>query len=233
MKRFTFQCAGCGIKLLATEDIIGMHIRCESCNVKQEVMKPEEKVSAAITPNVTKLKVSNPKGPFKQLKKRRILLMVAFVLLVGSLAHALNSFIKVENTNPSEAIQVAERAVTLRDNSKNSPKVSKFMDDSEKSIETVLVSVVPAATLSKSPLIVSKDIQGILEKYCTDCHGAKKKKGDIRLHGIANLEKDFQSNILNKIEEQLFIEKMPPDDEDQLSKNELKILKTWINSQYN
>ena len=79
---------------------------------------------------------------------------------------------------------------------------------------------------------VPASVQGIFEKYCTDCHGAKKKKGDLQLHDIANLEKDFQSNILNKIEEQLFIEEMPPKDEEQLSENELSILSEWIENQY-
>ena len=81
-------------------------------------------------------------------------------------------------------------------------------------------------------VIVTEEVQGILEKYCTDCHGAKKKKGDVRLHDIGSLEKDFQSNLLNKIEEQLFIEAMPPKDEEQLSEKELGKISDWLETQY-
>jgi cytochrome c553 len=98
------------------------------------------------------------------------------------------------------------------------------------SIVSLIMSCFPLTAGQK--VAVPAKVQGILEKYCTDCHGAKKKKGDIRLHDIANLENDFQSNILNKVEEQLYIEKMPPDDEDQLSKSELQELEKWISSQY-
>ena len=45
-------------------------------------------------------------------------------------------------------------------------------------------------------VVVPIAVQGILEKYCTDCHGAKKKKGDVRLHDIAALGAGFQSSLL-------------------------------------
>jgi hypothetical protein len=93
--------------------------------------------------------------------------------------------------------------------------------------------VVFGLCLNASPKVtVPQEVQKILERYCTDCHGAKKKKGDVRLHDIANLEKDFQSHLLNKIEEQLFIEAMPPKDEDQLSQKELKQISDWLEIQY-
>ncbi len=50
-------------------------------------------------------------------------------------------------------------------------------------------------------LRVPANVQGIFERYCTDCHGAKKKKGDVRLHDIGSLKKELQSTLLNKIEE--------------------------------
>jgi hypothetical protein len=85
---------------------------------------------------------------------------------------------------------------------------------------------------TKQSVVIPKAVQNILEQYCTDCHGAKKKKGDVRLHNIANLDAVFQSSLLNRIEEQLFVEKMPPDDEEQLSKKERQVMTNWLNSQY-
>ena len=101
-----------------------------------------------------------------------------------------------------------------------------------KLINIIFVSFVLAFSVAAEDTVVPAKVQKLLNKYCTDCHGAKKKKGDIRLHNIADLSKDFQSNLLNKIEQEIFLENMPPDDEDQPTDEERQQLFTWLNSQY-
>jgi hypothetical protein len=81
-------------------------------------------------------------------------------------------------------------------------------------------------------VVVPAKVQSLLSQYCTDCHGAKKKKGDVRLHDISAIGKSFQSDLLNKIEQQLYTEDMPPKDEDQLKPEERQLLFSWLNSQY-
>lgn len=88
------------------------------------------------------------------------------------------------------------------------------------------------AAEKSQPAIVPTKVQSLLNKYCTDCHGAKKKKGDIRLHDISAMGKSFQSDLLNKVEQQLYTKNMPPDDEDQLDPQERQLLFSWLNSQY-
>ena len=79
---------------------------------------------------------------------------------------------------------------------------------------------------------LSSDVKEIFENYCTDCHGVNKSKGDVRLDNFDSLEKDFQSQLLNKIEEQLFIKAMPPKNEDQLLLKEISVVSKWLEKQY-
>jgi hypothetical protein len=75
-------------------------------------------------------------------------------------------------------------------------------------------------------------VQALLNKYCTACHGEKEKEGNVRLHQFSQLSKDFQSTLLNKIEEQLYLEQMPPEDEEQPSDKERQQLFDWVNAHF-
>ncbi|MGY8770277.1 MAG: DUF1588 domain-containing protein [Pirellulales bacterium] len=93
------------------------------------------------------------------------------------------------------------------------------------SIVIFLVLAVPSFATGTVP----SSVQGILNSYCIDCHG---EGDDVQLHNFADLGHDFQSTLLNKVEEQLYLKKMPPEAEDQLSEDELQQLLAWVNSQY-
>ena len=61
---------------------------------------------------------------------------------------------------------------------------------------------------------MSADIRGLsdalVETYCLDCHDDDTQKGDIRLDNLASLKLTDRLDILNRVQEQLFIEAMPP-----------------------
>lgn len=90
---------------------------------------------------------------------------------------------------------------------------------------TFLMSEVTAAKL---PL----KVQSFLESYCTDCHYKKKQKGDIRLDNFIDLSVSAKIHLLNKIEEQFYLEQMPPADEDQPTSADRVLFSTWVDSQY-
>lgn len=74
-----------------------------------------------------------------------------------------------------------------------------------------------------------KSIQPALEKYCYDCHGGAKTKGDVdlkRLSADPTVAKEF--DLWNRVN--LAIEKgeMPPDDKPQLKSSEKKKLQQWL-----
>jgi hypothetical protein len=49
-----------------------------------------------------------------------------------------------------------------------------------------------------------------LERYCYDCHDEDTQKGDVRLDNLSSLSKDIRLDLLNRIQEQIFIKSMPP-----------------------
>jgi hypothetical protein len=79
---------------------------------------------------------------------------------------------------------------------------------------------------------LSKKVQGTLNTYCTDCHNAKKQKGKIRLDDFSKLPKLQKVEVLNRIEEQIYLEQMPPDDEDQPTTAERKAIFSTITNTF-
>jgi hypothetical protein len=84
----------------------------------------------------------------------------------------------------------------------------------------------PTATLAQ----VEAHFQKALNMSCTDCHNHKKQKGEIRLDNFSKLTEDEQVSLINRIEEQIYIEKMPPEDDLQPTEEERKDLFSSIKS---
>ena len=56
----------------------------------------------------------------------------------------------------------------------------------------------------------SKILQTFLNKYCLDCHDDEVQKGKVRLDNFSTLENLAKDEMLNKIEEQVYLSQMPP-----------------------
>jgi len=68
----------------------------------------------------------------------------------------------------------------------------------------------------------------VLTKYCTSCHGPNKQKGEVRLDALDTLGLPARIDLLNKVQEQLFIGEMPPEDEAQPTAAEKTRLADWV-----
>lgn len=98
----------------------------------------------------------------------------------------------------------------------------------------------PAA--AAKAIVFTNVIMPILEAKCTKCHGADKGKGKLRMHTFADIMKGGSDGantvVVGKPDDSLAIkrivlandddEHMPPSDEPQITKEELAILKWWI-----
>ena len=73
---------------------------------------------------------------------------------------------------------------------------------------------------------------GFLKNNCLDCHNADTQEGDVRLDTYSELGNQEQVALLNRIEEQVYLEQMPPEDEDQPSPEQRKSFMTWLSGQY-
>ena len=57
----------------------------------------------------------------------------------------------------------------------------------------------------------------ILNRYCHSCHDADTHKGDVRLDNLAEMELPRRLDLLNKMQEQIFFQQMPPKNKTQPS----------------
>ncbi|MBI1371289.1 MAG: DUF1588 domain-containing protein [Phycisphaera sp.] len=98
----------------------------------------------------------------------------------------------------------------------------------------VSVTLAAAAIASAAdPFAVSKDASAVVTQYCVRCHGPEKQKGHVRLDKMATLQDDTRFDLLNKMQEELRFEEMPPEDEKQPTAAERKLLDHWISGVLN
>ncbi|MEC7108717.1 MAG: DUF1588 domain-containing protein [Planctomycetota bacterium] len=60
-------------------------------------------------------------------------------------------------------------------------------------------------------------LQGTINQYCVDCHGPETQESGVRLDTLDGLSKSEQVDLLNRVEEQVYLRNMPPSDEPSLS----------------
>ena len=71
----------------------------------------------------------------------------------------------------------------------------------------------------------------LLDNYCYNCHDEETQKGDIRLDNLTDLETPKRLDLLNRMQEQLYFQHMPPKKKDQPEEKERKALLTMISAE--
>jgi hypothetical protein len=98
------------------------------------------------------------------------------------------------------------------------------------------------AAIAEKAVVYRDVIAPIMQAKCVSCHGEEKKKGKLQLHNFAAIMKgggDGANTVIAKnIKDSLMLvranlptdddEHMPPSDEPQLTKEELALIKWWI-----
>ncbi|MEM7230966.1 MAG: c-type cytochrome domain-containing protein [Planctomycetota bacterium] len=99
-----------------------------------------------------------------------------------------------------------------------------------------LLAVASRAQAEDKKVDFAKQIAPILKESCYSCHGAKKKKGGLRLHTAAEITKGEILVAGKPKESELFVritlpndddDRMPPEG-DPLSKEQIALVKLWI-----
>ena len=75
-------------------------------------------------------------------------------------------------------------------------------------------------------------VNQLLSKYCYDCHDEDIQKGDIRLDNLAELNAAARFEMLNRIEEQVYLSLMPPKKKKQPDQSDKASILNWISSSY-
>jgi hypothetical protein len=88
------------------------------------------------------------------------------------------------------------------------------------------------AASGSETLSVPKPVDAALGSYCFSCHDEDSEKGDIRLDNLADLSLEDRLDLLNRAQEQLYFEQMPPKDKkEQPTEAERAALVEWVSGE--
>ena len=71
-------------------------------------------------------------------------------------------------------------------------------------------SVFALVASDSAPFTLSQQASALFEAHCLDCHDAETKKGEVSLDDLGGLSLKERLDLLNRVEEQLFLKEMPP-----------------------
>ncbi len=98
-------------------------------------------------------------------------------------------------------------------------------------MKRILIFIIALAATNcghAAEVVVPQPVQGALRSYCISCHNDKKSKGEVRLDNYATVDAKSRLDLLNRLQEQLHFNAMPPEDVKQPSVAEKKLLTDWV-----
>ena len=100
-----------------------------------------------------------------------------------------------------------------------------------KHIITFTIGLFATVVYAADDSTVPQPVQKLLRTHCFACHSGNKSEGEVRLDAIDSLDAKVQLDLLNKLQEQLHFNGMPPADEKQPSAAERKELVNWVRNE--
>lgn len=82
-----------------------------------------------------------------------------------------------------------------------------------------------------SQFAVPDHIQAIMKDHCFRCHRGHDAENQVRFDNLVDLSQAARLELLNKVQDQLFFELMPPSDSQQPEANERSLLLTWLRAE--
>jgi len=95
-------------------------------------------------------------------------------------------------------------------------------------ITMILSGTALLAGAEPGALTVSKKAAAVLEAHCLDCHDADTQKGEVRLDALSAMALQPRLDLLNRVQEQLFLKEMPPKKKAQPSEADRETLAGWV-----
>ncbi|MCA9072025.1 MAG: DUF1592 domain-containing protein, partial [Planctomycetaceae bacterium] len=78
---------------------------------------------------------------------------------------------------------------------------------------------------------IPPDTANTLKQFCRDCHSGDSAEGNLQLDTLTNLGRDERLEVLNKVQEQIYFRRMPPNDAEQPSETERQLLAGWVSKE--
>ncbi|MED5585081.1 MAG: c-type cytochrome domain-containing protein, partial [Verrucomicrobiota bacterium] len=89
-------------------------------------------------------------------------------------------------------------------------------------------AVAGSGVAANNSFAISLKVGAVMEAHCFDCHGQDSQKGDVRLDNLAAMDLEARLDVLNRVQEQLFLKEMPPKKKEQPSEAEQQLLSEWV-----
>ena len=102
-----------------------------------------------------------------------------------------------------------------------------------RSVAVLLAVVLGSVARSEAAPLTDYDktAKPLLAEYCVSCHGTKNQKGEVRLDSLESLALPAQLDLLNKVQEQVILGNMPPEDEKQPTEAQKAQLTDWVSKE--
>ena len=81
-------------------------------------------------------------------------------------------------------------------------------------------------------IILSPEMDALLNRHCYECHDEDVQKGEFQLDHYEDLNHGERLKVLNKIEEQTYLNQMPPKKKEPLSEEEKNSLLNWVTQSF-
>lgn len=88
-----------------------------------------------------------------------------------------------------------------------------------------------AFTQAEDTFIIPDRVTSVISQSCQDCHSDASAEGDVHLDAVSELALDARLDLLNRVQEQLFLGRMPPEEVDPLMPEQKKDLATWVSQE--
>ncbi|MEM8669195.1 MAG: DUF1588 domain-containing protein [Planctomycetota bacterium] len=97
-------------------------------------------------------------------------------------------------------------------------------------VVTVGVRLAPPTVEANDSTVLRtpEDVRAIIESACVECHRGESAEAGVRFDDLAALNQAAKIDLLNRVQNQLFFDLMPPKDADQPSKADRERLSGWL-----
>ena len=98
-------------------------------------------------------------------------------------------------------------------------------------VSALLIGVclpIKAYANESAALKIPSEIQAIIDSACIDCHEGESAEAGVRFDQFATLNQSAKIDLLNRAQDQIFFELMPPEDSAQPSDSERERLARWL-----
>lgn len=95
----------------------------------------------------------------------------------------------------------------------------------------VIAASLLASARAENTFAIPSDVAAVFSQSCLDCHSDDSAEGDVRLDAISTLDLDARLDLLNRVQEQLFLGRMPPEDAEQPTSASRTHLAAWVSQE--